>query len=549
MKADHPSRNNALSYNLTLVFMPEAYPSSPPQAVAPSLRRPLVLLLLLLAALPFLPVLGGYFLADDFGTVQKLHRVGPAELLRFFAADWSLDIWGFPLRQLRPIVAISYRLDALFWNLNPFGYHLTNLLVHLLNCLLVFCIARALCGDVPGVPLLAAAFFALAPVHAEAVSWISGRVDLFAALFCLSSFFFFLRFVSSGGRPHYLLSLLAFTFGLFSKESSVTLPILLALYWVLYRPRRSPAALLPFFLILALYMSLRTLLFPSALTSADMNTATLQEFLPRQLFYLAQLLFPTSPLDVPALRAAVIFLLAAGLVLGRAHLRHLTFAGPIWYFPAILPLVVTYPTERHLYFASAGVSIVLALACSGFGGALRVAPCLWLLLYGASLCASNLRWVAFGRLSWEIKKAVETHAAALPAGSVIILGPVPEGPEVNPTPNRTLVTPWDCGLPFALQQPFSGVYARHTLIEPPELVCRRDWWETRGPLLQQALASPVHVLNWHPDTRAPAFHTLSPERVKIVHEQVLNRPFGATPLSEEEAMELLGSLQQTGLPE
>ena len=145
---------------------------------------------------------------------------------------------------------------------NVAGYHSTNLVLHLLNCLLVLAIARSMVPGEPAFAMVAASLFTIMPSHAEPIAWISGRVDSLAAVFYLGAFLCFVRF-RLGHRPAWLIgALLIFTCGLFAKQSLVTLPLLILAYDLL-GPRstdspagRSVARLwphLPFFALLALY--------------------------------------------------------------------------------------------------------------------------------------------------------------------------------------------------------------------------------------------------------------------------------------------------------
>ncbi|MDD5292285.1 MAG: tetratricopeptide repeat protein [Candidatus Omnitrophica bacterium] len=132
----------------------------------------------------------------------------------------------------RPVVTFSYLLDYSFWKLNPFGYHLTNVLLHILNVLLLYILLNLITKDIK-VALLASLFFALHPVNVEAVSCISFREDLLAFLFMVSSFIVFIKSNLYAGvkkAVSYLSSVFLFFLALFSKEMAVMFPFVLALY-------------------------------------------------------------------------------------------------------------------------------------------------------------------------------------------------------------------------------------------------------------------------------------------------------------------------------
>ncbi|MDD5246280.1 MAG: hypothetical protein PHS09_02675 [Candidatus Omnitrophica bacterium] len=134
----------------------------------------------------------------------------------------------------RPMVTLSYFIDYRFWELNPLGYHLTNLFLHIANAILAFIFLRILTRS-NLIALWGALFFALHPVNSEAVGVVSFRDDLLLFLFYLSSLLFYIRF--DDARPgqikrqiFYALSLGCFALALFSKEMALSLPGILLLY-------------------------------------------------------------------------------------------------------------------------------------------------------------------------------------------------------------------------------------------------------------------------------------------------------------------------------
>ncbi len=118
------------------------------------------------------------------------------------------------------------------WHLfgdNTLGYHLVNLLMHALDACLVWMIVRKL--RIPGT-FLAAAIFAVHPVQAESVAWISEQKNTLSALFYLSAILVYLRFDKSRDTSSYALSLALFVLGLLCKTITATLPAaLLVIFW------------------------------------------------------------------------------------------------------------------------------------------------------------------------------------------------------------------------------------------------------------------------------------------------------------------------------
>jgi hypothetical protein len=365
-----------------------------------------------------------YFLADDFGLVQHLHRVPFQRLLSYFASDWTEGIYGMRLDELRPVLALSYRLDAALWGAtNSAGYHLSNVLLHALNALLVCAIARSVAPANRWIGLIAGSLFAILPSHAEPLAWISGRVDPLAAVFYLGAVLCFVRFRSRPSYVYYAGSLVLFSVGLFAKQSVVTLPAVLLAYDLISTRRVHFTPALPFFAVLAFYLGLRRVLFGSALREDTLQLGLLIDFIRRQVFYVNRLLL-FSPDDSRLAKVALglVSLLIFGVLiwwlLSRrnryAHvLRTMLFFGPVWYALTISPMIVTYSSARHLYLTAAGLSIAAALlilpdpvdtSARRIGGF----ACL-LVLYGAAISRGIRPWIDNGLYSARISANCLRH--------------------------------------------------------------------------------------------------------------------------------------------
>ncbi len=484
---------------------------------------------LALGILPYVPVLAeGYFQADDFAFVRLFHDLSPQGFLRLFAADPTPLVWGEALRELRPFVYLSYRVDFGVWGLNAFGFHLTNVLIHALNCWLVLLLARRVLPPAPGAAWLAAAFFGVAPCHVVAVSWINGRTDLISASFFLGTVVLFARFCQGGGAGSYAASLACFGAGLFAKESMLSLPLVLALYWLCYRPGRRLAYLAPYAALLGGSLLLRRLLFGGILGP---HVSTVGELVLRQRFYFESLLFP--PQGWLPVRAALLALLVAGIVAAWPHRRALLFVGPLWYIPAVLPLLVTYASTKHLYIASAGFSMGLGLVVAALPRARAVVACFWLAIYGIALAGLAREWATAGSMSRRLKEGLETLSTRIPPGSTVLL------PGVGYWPCYV----WDWAVPHALEPPFSELYSRFRWVEHPELYCCPDWDESRQPSLAAAMTTGALVVRWDPERGEPVLEAVSAQRLRSLWNDAVGDPFGARPLTREQGMKFLGRLR------
>jgi len=149
-------------------------------------------------------------------------------------------IWAFTTgcgANWHPLTWLSHELDCELFGVEPGAHHLTNLLFHLINTLLLFWFLKGMTGAVWRSAFVAAAF-ALHPLHVESVAWISERKDVLSTLFWMLTMAAYLRYVNQrGSLGWYLLALLAFAVGLTAKPMLVTLPFVLLLldYWPLER--------------------------------------------------------------------------------------------------------------------------------------------------------------------------------------------------------------------------------------------------------------------------------------------------------------------------
>jgi Tfp pilus assembly protein PilF len=131
-----------------------------------------------------------------------------------------------------PLTWLSLMIDAQIYGSRPGGYHLTNLLLHILNTLLLYFFLRKATGE-RWQSAFVAALFALHPLHVESVAWIAQRKDLLSTFFWLLALWSYTHFVEQPNLSRYGCALLFFILGLMSKPMLITLPFTLLLldYW------------------------------------------------------------------------------------------------------------------------------------------------------------------------------------------------------------------------------------------------------------------------------------------------------------------------------
>jgi protein O-mannosyl-transferase len=186
-------------------------------------------------AVAFGSSLGFGFVYDDWWTiVQNSALAGPLRPLLAASMSGRARALGIP-DATRPTMIASMWLDRHLFGLRPMGFHATSLVLYLAVCALAYCVARTLLAR-PAAALVAAIFFAVAPLHAEVVCAINYREDLLVALFALASFavvFAPRRFTSP--RPSMATSIslaVAMLLAFGAKESAAAVPLmLLAVAW------------------------------------------------------------------------------------------------------------------------------------------------------------------------------------------------------------------------------------------------------------------------------------------------------------------------------
>jgi tetratricopeptide (TPR) repeat protein len=362
--------------------------STPPRDAAERPASPrtrwALIALALLALLPYLNALAGDFVFDDVGVIRDNPVVQRGPAWRVFTTVYE------PGALYRPLTMLTYvanaRLDAM-----PPGFHAVNVLLHAVVVLAVYALAARLLAA-PAAAWIAAALFAVHPVHTEAVTGIVGRAELLAALFAIAALLALARAL----RPPALdgrwlaLSLLAFAAGLLCKESAfTTMGLVLVVHWRLAPAdglRRRLLVLLPYALVGAAYLALRVAMVgsialpapPDALDNvlAHVDAATRIRTATAVLWdYLAMLVAPVhlsadySFNQVPVLStwsaprfwiAAVILAGLFGAALAQSGRRpELAVAAALFAIPLALTANLLFPigtikAERLLYLPSLG---------------------------------------------------------------------------------------------------------------------------------------------------------------------------------------------------
>jgi len=336
--------------------------------------------------------LDGGFVYDDHYFVANNPSIRTlSNTFRFFSDPSTRStVTGLNTDVYRPLTVLSYALDYAAAGLNPPYFRCVNVLLHCLNTLLLFYLCSLL-GFETLYAVIAAAFFALFPANVESVAWIAGRSTVLSTALILAALIFFIRRVKEGRLSHLLLSFLCTLGALFSRETSVMLPLLALSYLAAARlPVKKQLKDLGLYLALpaALFTALRFFML-GRFQQIPQNFSADTAALPFLLFakYLEVLFYPFDMLitytDLMILRlhsfwfyfpfALLLCLLYAGLTAALYKRgQRLAAWGLFWLWLTLLPVLniaamTFFMAERLTYLPVIGLAVALGAAARAAG--------------------------------------------------------------------------------------------------------------------------------------------------------------------------------------
>jgi len=185
-------------------------------------------------------VVFGQILRHDFVNYDDgAYVVGNAHVLN--GLNWPGVKWAFTTGHTgyaHPVTWLSHQLDCQLYGGWAGGHHLTSVVIHSINSILLFLLFARMTNAVwPSA--FVAALFAIHPLHVESVAWVAERKDVLSGLFFLLTLHAYVAYVAKRNLGRYLLALGLFALGILSKPMLVTVPgvLLLLDYWPLNRMR------------------------------------------------------------------------------------------------------------------------------------------------------------------------------------------------------------------------------------------------------------------------------------------------------------------------
>lgn len=236
-------------------------------------------ILAVLVFLSYIPSLSGQFLLDDRPYVKEnpfirdLH--GPVAYLSQEDGIGYEPAGEYHSGYYRPLISLSYTLDYALWGMDPGGFRLTNVVLHLITCLVLFGFIRLLLPGGTGA-FWAALLFGLHPANTESVAWVVSRNNILVTLFSMAALHFYVKYTQKGNRWEIHLSLLFFAASLLCKEFAVMLVPVFFLYHRVLDESDTPIReellrYIAFGVVIVAYLALRKNATLSFVTPGDMG--------------------------------------------------------------------------------------------------------------------------------------------------------------------------------------------------------------------------------------------------------------------------------------
>lgn len=386
--------------------------SSPSKRIIFDIQNPrnvvvLSLLLFGLVVWTFFPSLQCQMLIfDEFAYVFKNPHVNNG-------IHWDNIKWAFTSLEYSnwyPLTWISHMLDVQFYGWKAWGHHLTNVLLHALNTVLVFLVFRKLTGAAWR-SIVVALLFGLHPLRVESVTWISERKDVLSTTFWLLAMWTYISFTerlkmqNGKAKAFYALTLLFLVMGLMSKTMLVTLPFVFLLmdYWPLQRwEQKSKWSLViekaPFFMAIIAVSIIAYLAQQRSGQTEEMINLSLTDRSENAVIsyvrYLGKLFWPENlcvyyphPGHWPAVDVGLACLFVIGVSViawkRRAQMPYL-FVGWFWYLGTLVPVINLVQlgsqsiADRYTYVPTIGICFAVVWSLSELTKNGRIEPLFYL---------------------------------------------------------------------------------------------------------------------------------------------------------------------------
>ncbi|MEO5357586.1 MAG: tetratricopeptide repeat protein [Nitrospirae bacterium YQR-1] len=339
------------------------------------------LILFVVSVLVYLPVRqNGFVKYDDqhYITANRQIQQGLTTLNIKWAATGIVDGNWFPL------TVISHMADISLYGLNPKGHHMTNVLIHALNSVMLFFALIALRQTLRQGAFISL-LFAIHPAHVESVAWVAERKDVLCAFFCFLTIYLYVKYINKPFFLRYLTVIASLSLALMSKPMAVTLPFVLLLFdfWPLNRIKSPTDFFRAFFektpLILLIVIS-GVITFNVQKVSGALTPLTLDYRIENAVIsyaaYVWKLFIPINlsvlyplPLKISktAFFVSLVFVISATVLsLWKIKSKPYIFTGWFWFLGMLVPTIgivqvgLQSMADRYTYVPYTGLFLIIA---------------------------------------------------------------------------------------------------------------------------------------------------------------------------------------------
>jgi len=364
---------------------------------------------------------------DIYVTDNQIVKQG----LTLYGVKWAFDFNESGYWQ--PLTWLSHMLDIEIYGLDSGGHHITNLIIHLANTLLLFWVLFRMTGSVYRSAFVAA-LFAVHPLNVDSVAWIAERKNLLSTFFWMLSLLSYKRYTENPKPDQYMLTLILFALGLMVKPMLVTLPFVFLLldFWPLKRlklgqrqefglelpqtrateKQRTDVSKLfiekiPFFALslVSVWLSISSTQHINNMVAADTVPMTLRisNALVSYVSYIGKMIWPFElavyypyPESIPLWRVAgagVLLTAATGLFVFLINRRSYLAVGWFWYLGTLVPVIGIvqgglWPAmaDRWAYIPLIGLFVIIAWGASDIAARWRHGKTLLTFVAVSAIC-------------------------------------------------------------------------------------------------------------------------------------------------------------------
>lgn len=353
-----------------------------------------ILIIVIITSLVYINILQNEFVWDDSSFIMNWYETRSLNINSFFKGSLPQGQEGV----YRPLRSVFYSISYKLWHLNPIGYHIQSIIIHLISTILIYFITIKITKN-NTIALMTSLLFGIHPIHIEAITFITTSFDIIGVIFFLLSF---LLYLSSKNKLNYILSLFFALLAFFTYEMTLTLPLLIILYEFLFKKIKKENILRkikrysPYFIIALFYAFIRIFILSIGSRGnylANSFYLTLLTMTKAFLKYISLTILPINlntdhiiskgivslsyaSLNNKAILAQSIFdmhilfsiaIIALLLIIGIIYLKKQPLIPfcIFWFFIALSPIANIIPqssilTEKYLYISSFAFSLIFS---------------------------------------------------------------------------------------------------------------------------------------------------------------------------------------------